>query len=545
MVDNYFSELITSHLIRAASAIPIPFQVKATSAGPSLYWRSIELGNPLHSPYSHAVSLQLNLLCGLLLPTSHRFNITIAHDSTTTHSSSRSSSPITDDGEDSSGTGVRVSPTSAAGSQEYTDSLEETEGWVLPVYPDEIGPSDSASRPRTSNQHRPLVEAPRPEAARRQPSRRQVGHDRVHHHSHPRAHRPPPPIAPESVDPNEEWREAFYGRGPPQHPPRAYAHWGHVAGNSAPNYAPSHSSAQAYSAFPTSSLNPPTQQLVPFASPISGYGYSHYQAAPGGSAPGYFPPPHHGGPSIGNHMGAHGGAPYSGQEMVPHPSAAYYPYGLQGYSMAQPMAPPAIYHYPTVYSPPSTTPPPPVDNSKDDEKFARLEKILMDQKAEQDAKEAAAKKAAEDQVAEAVAKKKIADEIAAAASAAAAAATSEAEKKAAEEAAKNKAAAEEKAAADKAAAEKAAEEKAAADKAAAEKAAAEKAAAEIAAAEKAAADKAVAEAAAAAAAAVAAATPPPPPPPPEEKKKPIKFKDAVGRKFSFPFHLCNTWMVSE
>ena len=29
----------------------------------------------------------------------------------------------------------------------------------------------------------------------------------------------------------------------------------------------------------------------------------------------------------------------------------------------------------------------------------------------------------------------------------------------------------------------------------------------------------------------------------EDKKKPIKFKDAVGRKFSFPFHLCATWAV--
>jgi hypothetical protein len=28
---------------------------------------------------------------------------------------------------------------------------------------------------------------------------------------------------------------------------------------------------------------------------------------------------------------------------------------------------------------------------------------------------------------------------------------------------------------------------------------------------------------------------------PGEKKKPLKFKDAVGRKFSFPFHLCATW----
>jgi hypothetical protein len=28
-----------------------------------------------------------------------------------------------------------------------------------------------------------------------------------------------------------------------------------------------------------------------------------------------------------------------------------------------------------------------------------------------------------------------------------------------------------------------------------------------------------------------------------DKKKPIKFKDAVGRKFSFPFHICATWTV--
>lgn len=28
-----------------------------------------------------------------------------------------------------------------------------------------------------------------------------------------------------------------------------------------------------------------------------------------------------------------------------------------------------------------------------------------------------------------------------------------------------------------------------------------------------------------------------------EVQAPIKFKDAVGRKFSFPFHLCQTWDV--
>ena len=48
---------------------------------------------------------------------------------------------------------------------------------------------------------------------------------------------------------------------------------------------------------------------------------------------------------------------------------------------------------------------------------------------------------------------------------------------------------------------------------------------------------------AAAQAAAEAATPTPPSPPPKKKKEPIKFKDAVGRKFNFPFHLCNTWMV--
>jgi hypothetical protein len=33
--------------------------------------------------------------------------------------------------------------------------------------------------------------------------------------------------------------------------------------------------------------------------------------------------------------------------------------------------------------------------------------------------------------------------------------------------------------------------------------------------------------------------------PKDDKKKPIRFKDAVGRKFSFPFHLCATWGVSS
>lgn len=32
---------------------------------------------------------------------------------------------------------------------------------------------------------------------------------------------------------------------------------------------------------------------------------------------------------------------------------------------------------------------------------------------------------------------------------------------------------------------------------------------------------------------------------PDTPKKPLRFKDAVGRKFSFPFHLCAKWVVSK
>ncbi|KAL9041538.1 MAG: hypothetical protein Q9180_001212 [Flavoplaca navasiana] len=421
------------------------------------------------------------------------YNITIDHTSAAAGSDQSSS---ISDGEDSSGTGVQVSPTSASGSPEYSDPLDENEeSWV--VYPDEIGPSDSASRPRTSNQHRPIVEAPRPDSARRQSAHRQRPNERVHyHHPLPRTRRPHLPTSSGSVDSNEDW--PAYGRGPPQYYGRSYAHYGHAAAASPPNYAPSYSSAHGYPPFPTSNVPPPGQQLVPFASPAAQYNYPPYQGAAAG---GYFPPPQHGAPNMGNPMMPHPGAPpYSGQDMMHHTQTAqFYPYPPQGYAMHQTVAPPAAYlPIQAVYSPSpapaNTTPPPSADNSKDDEKFARIEKLFLDQKAEQAAKEAAAIKAAEEAAAKAAADKKYADDIAAAAAAAAAMATEEAEKKAADKAA-----------------EEAAKAKAAADEAEAK------------------------------AAEAAAAAPPPPPPPPEEKKKPIRFKDAVGRKFSFPFNLCSTW----
>lgn len=426
------------------------------------------------------------------------YNITIGPSAT--HADSDHSSSITD-GEDSSGTGVQVSPTSVdGGSHQYSELDDHSPIWV--PYSDDIGPSDSASRPRTSNQHRPLVEAPRPEPARRHSDHRQRPDDRIHHRPAQRARRQNLPTSSGSVDSNEEW-PAYNGRGPPQY--RAYAHYGHPPAASAAHYAPSYTSAQGYTPYPATNVIPQGQQLVPFSSPSAIYNYPPYSGAAGAQAPGYFPPPQHSAPPMGNPMMPHPPAPYAGHEIMHHtPAPAVYPYQPPGYPIHQATVPAAVYpSYTGIYSPPpANTTPPSADSSKDDEKLARIEKLLHDQNAEREAKEAAAAQAAKDAAAKAEADKKIAEEIAAAASKAAAAATEEAEKKAADKAAAL-------AAEDAAKAKKAAEE-------------AEKKAAEA-----------------------AAAAPPPPPPPPEEKKKPIRFKDAVGRKFSFPFHLCSTWEVSD
>ncbi|CAF9938039.1 hypothetical protein IMSHALPRED_000641 [Imshaugia aleurites] len=408
------------------------------------------------------------------------YNITIDHTNTahgsdhSDHSDHSASSSVTDD-EDSTGTGVQVRPRSADEGHEYSDHVEEQDGSWNVVYPDEIGPSDSASRPRTSNQQRPFVEAPRPEEARRPSFRRNISREPARHIPHPRAHRSPPSEPPESVDSHEEWQG--YARGPPQHYSRPYAHF-------AQGYPPPH----AYQTYPAPNAIPGgQQQMVP-------YGFSPYQSPTGTHPPSYFTHGHHGGPS---------------HEMIAHaPSAGYFPYAPQGYQMPMPvpMSPPVVYPgYGSLYAPPPappappvTTPPPPPstsDTSKDDEKFARLEKLFLDQKAEQQAKDAAVEKAAKDKAAQAEADAKKAEEIATASAAAAAAAKEEVEKE------------------HKAAAEAAAE-------------AAEEAA----------------KAKAAAAAAAAAAKPPPPP---KEKDKPIKFKDAIGRRFNFPFDVCNTWSGME
>lgn len=349
-----------------------------------------------------------------------------------------------------------------SGSHEY----EDREGsWDEVVYPDDIGPSDSASRPRTSNRQRPIVEAPQPKEARRPTYRRQITHERerVRNAHPPRVHRSPPSTDAESVDPDENWQG--YAHGPPHQYGRAYAQY------AAPGY-----QAAQYQTFPPQAMIPAGQQQVaPFA-------FSPYQHAP---APNYFGQGHHAG---GHAFPPPGAMPYS-------PNAGFYPYAPQGFPMPQAMPPTAVFAYPPqLPSPPAVHSPPASsasskdkeaakDTSKDDEKFARLEKLILDEKEERAAKEAAAEKAAAEKKAKAEADAAKAEEIKVASDAAAAAAKKEAE-----------------------------------DKHKAEKDAADKKAKEAEKNKK--------------------------PPAPKEKEKPIKFKDAVGRKFSFPFHLCNTWQVS-
>lgn len=305
--------------------------------------------------------------------------------------------------------------------------------------------------------------------------------------------------------------EELLAYGPDLPRPRGpYYRWVPASGGQSHQYVHN----PGYAPYPATSVVPAGQQVVPFASPPAQYGYSPYQQV-AGAAPGYLPHGHPGG-----HPYAPGAAPYGSPDLM-HPAniPGYFQYPQPPYSMPHSIAPSPVYSYPPVYTPPviQTPPPqpapaqpaaaapPPTPEAPKEDGYAKLEKLIMDEKADREAREVAAKQAEADRVAQAAVDKKHADEIAAAASAAAATATTEAEKKAADKAAEDAAKA----------AEEAAKAKAEAEAAAA---------------------KAKADADAALAAAAAG--------PPEEKKKPIKFKDAVGRKFSFPFHLCNTWEVS-
>jgi hypothetical protein len=233
---------------------------------------------------------------------------------------------------------------------------------------------------------------------------------------------------------------------------------------------------------------PPSGQVVPYSGGTPPYPYAQYQV---GHQPGYFPQP---GISPMHH------APNPYEVMPPPGTHGYYPYPHQPYPMphAGAPAPAPVYQYQHIYSntparhaSPAQPPGEPAA-AKESEGYTELKQLLIKERQEREEREAKEKKEKEDALKKAEEEKKHAEEIAAAAAKAAADATTEAEKKAADKAAEDAKKAEEEAA------------------------------------------RAKLEADTALAMAML---------PPEEKKRPIKFKDAVGRKFSFPFHLCCTWEV--
>ncbi|KAE8398190.1 hypothetical protein BDV37DRAFT_288730 [Aspergillus pseudonomiae] len=470
------------------------------------------------------------------------FNITIGPSP---HGSDHSS---LSDEEDSSG--VQVSPPSDSGSHDYQDPYDE---WAHLPYPDELKPSDSASRPRTSHRARSRHPVHVSSSTRRHPGRRHVAQERERFTRRPR--RQPSPESPESMDSGDEY-DSPYGRV--SHEKRI---WPPMA--QGPGYARSPSPVPSY-VYPNGGVphaaythqnghQPPSDQLIrlgPHGHPTqpnpyghASYAYNQLQQPHGSSMPPFFahdhhlghhqhhtPPSHARGDShnpsqhpLARSLSSHGPSPYGGaplgpNDLVPYGPGGYYPF-REPYGMVPGMIHPSYFNpYPRVPSPSQvestgSPPPPPTDTSKD-EAIARLEKLILEERTEREAREqreAARQAALEQEAAEQAAREERAAHEMRIVEEAATRARAEAEQKAAEEAAKAKKEAEEAAAA--AAAEAAAAATEAANAAAAEAIAAARAAAS---------DK-----------------------PPPEKKKPIKFKDAVGRKFSFPFDLCCTWQGME
>ncbi|MCJ1313417.1 hypothetical protein MMC25_007095 [Agyrium rufum] len=417
--------------------------------------------------------------------------------------------------------------------EEEEEEDEEDEGDSWERVPSATS-SGSASHSRVHTPPRPVRRIPRaPQAPvarerilRHEPPRREATQSR------PRlAHR----IAPSSSDSVDSHDTEWVGDAP-YHPrqPRPYANWQpshHVAPRPAypQNYPP-----QSYNAY----QNPqppsgPGGQLMRMPPPSNPYGYPQYPQNPAS----YYQT---GGPAVGPSYGSpmqHPGSPFTGTEMMgPQGAPGYFPFpapyqtnpmGPNFFNQPPPQtqiiyaptppvatppapdpAPPPVPAPPPAAAPtpepPAPSPPPPPPPN---EGIEELKKMILDQQARIEEEKAATKKAEAEKLAKAEADKKIAEDIAAAAKKAAAEATTETEKRFADEAARK----------------------------AAEDAAKAEADAKIAAA--------VAEAEAKGAAAAAAAAPPPAAP--KEKSKPIKFKDAVGRKFSFPFEICCTWEGME
>ncbi|TAQ84666.1 hypothetical protein B7494_g7005 [Chlorociboria aeruginascens] len=448
-----------------------------------------------------------------------------------------------------------------------TGPVKQDETWD-PVYSDEIEPSESASasRPRTSTRYRTSESRP---PASRGPTRRHTTTERPARRppTTARIQRHPAPAPPSSVDPSDDY--PGYGRGYPAPPVQSFGGRG-----SGPGYAPSTYSGPGGGGGPYAPPFGGAPNALTYHSP-SGFPQYHPSnpfapiSGPGTGA-GYFNNPHH--PHSSAHSSSGG---YGGHEMMAYPQHSNYAGGYPGYmppgmqqGIPPAMSPHQMQYYPSQWNDPTALPADP----EVEKKLLAIEELMRNQAidyekaqkalADRDAKDerekreaaAAAEAAAKQAEDKAAWEKRLEEEKKAAEKKGAEAqlkkAEAEAKKKAEEEA--KKADEEARKAMEKALEEKLKEEaikeavaaaEAAGEKAKAEAIAeAEKAKAEaIAEAEKAKAE-AIAEAEKAKEAAVAAVTATLTP---DAKQKPIKFKDAVGRKFSFPFHLCATWAGME
>lgn len=350
-----------------------------------------------------------------------------------------------------------------------------------------------------------------------------------------------------------------------------------------PGHAPQHG-ARGGRSNRNSMQAPPEGAMMPYGAPPMGY-YPPYGSPYG----------HPGMPPMGMYPPQHGYPPHPSPPPQHPPSKRPTPKPHHEEEHQHPPPPPPpppppqsappqqqMVQVPPQFMPPPPPPPPPPDTAKEDGMLSKLERLLLG-KAEEDEKAAeAARKAQEnakfdrlESILIAQQEAKAAKEKAKAQAAEdAAKAAAEAKKKGDEdklakleklilaqkdeqlkrEAAAEAARAAEKKEADEKAAKNAAEKKAAAEKAkelldAAQKAReeAEKKAAAEAEETKKAHEKALAEAKTAAEelekAKKAAEEEAAKLKPSDAPKAPIKFKDAVGRKFSFPWHLCKTWKV--
>ncbi|KAJ5291123.1 hypothetical protein N7478_000374 [Penicillium angulare] len=457
-----------------------------------------------------------------------------------------SDSSYTEDEEDSSV--VQVSHHPSDGSHDFLDD-EEWANLSL-SYPDEVKSADPASRPRTSHRNRSLYGS-RSASGPRQQSRRQMNTERDFGGSRARRHSPDSPGSPDS---EEEEHNFPRGHGERRwHPQHAQQYTQSVSSGPSYNnqYPPGHAPFPHQDSLVQ--VRPGNHNGQPYPSAAYPYGPPHgahpmgpyFQEQMHGRHPQQPPQPRmdpHNHPQHLHHMGAPGvPSPFAGtpfhHELMPYGPNGYYNNYRDPYSMFPGMMPPSYFPYPQVPSPAQAeakSPPTPAPDeahpeaAKDttkDEAIARLEKLILDERTERENKEAARLAAIEAAAAEKLAREKqLAHDTAiaeAAASSAATMARTEAEKRAAEEAAKAKEEAE------KAAAEAAVKAKEDAEKAATDAATKALEAAGLAAAKAKEEEEAKNKV------------------PPPEKKKPIKFKDAVGRKFSFPFELCATWQGME